>query len=94
MTLTPAESEGDIPVKPCDTLRVLKPGERAVITKVTIGGELGRRIRDMGLVPGTRIQVLGRAPLKDPVEVKVRGYNLTLRNNEADHILVDTEEVA
>jgi ferrous iron transport protein A len=72
---------------------MLKPGERAVIVKVTTGGELGRRIRDMGLVPGTRVQVLGRAPLKDPVEIKLRGYNLTLRNNEADHILVSREDV-
>jgi ferrous iron transport protein A len=43
----------------------------------------------MGLVPGTTIRVIGRAPLKDPVEIKLRGYNLTLRNNEADHILVE-----
>jgi ferrous iron transport protein A len=35
---------------------------------------------------------MGRAPLKDPVEIKLRGYNLTLRNNEADFILVRTEE--
>lgn len=80
-------------MSPSDTLRMLKPGERAVIVKVTTGGELGRRIRDMGLVPGTRVQVLGRAPLKDPVEIKLRGYNLTLRNNEADHILVTREDV-
>ena len=79
-------------MKRLETLRALKPGDGAVIVKVTTGGELGRRIRDMGLVPGTRVQVLGRAPLKDPVEIKVRGYNLTLRNNEADHILIDTEE--
>ena len=77
-----------------ETLRTLKPGDQAVILKVTIGGELGRRIRDMGLVPGTRVRLLGRAPLKDPVEIKVRGYNLTLRNNEADHILITTEDDA
>ena len=81
-------------MKSYETMRTLKPGQRAVIMKVTSGGELGRRIRDMGLVPGTQIQLLGRAPLKDPVEIKVRGYNLTLRNNEADHILVSTEDIA
>lgn len=75
-----------------ETLRMLKPGEEAVIAKVTANGELGRRIRDMGLVPGTKIMVMGRAPLKDPVEIKLKGYNLTLRNNEADHIMVQSGE--
>lgn len=49
-------------------------------------------MREMGLLPGTEIQVLGRAPLKDPVEIKLRGYNLTLRNNEADLITVEIGE--
>lgn len=71
------------------TLRQLKPGQRAVIKKVGTGGELGRRMREMGLLPGTEIQVIGRAPLKDPVEIKLRGYNLTLRNNEADFITLE-----
>ena len=72
-------------------LRHLKPGQEAVVVQVNTGGELGRRIRDMGMVPGTPVRVIGRAPLKDPVEIKLRGYNLTLRNNEADHILVRLE---
>ena len=76
------------------SLRHLQPGQTAVVAKVTTGGELGRRMRDMGLVPGTPLKVIGRAPLKDPVEIKLRGYNLTLRNNEADHILVEVEEGA
>ncbi|MCF8033306.1 MAG: ferrous iron transport protein A [Desulfarculaceae bacterium] len=76
---------------PSVSLRQLKPGQRAVVKKIGTGGELGRRMREMGLVPGTTIQVIGRAPLKDPVAIKLRGYNLTLRNNEADHILVEPE---
>jgi ferrous iron transport protein A len=68
-------------------------GQKGVISKVKADGELGRRIRDMGLVPGTPIQVRGRAPLKDPVAIRVRDFTLTLRNNEADHILVDVDEV-
>ena len=52
---------------------------------------LGRRIREMGLVPDTPIQIQGRAPLRDPVAVKVRDFTLTLRNNEADTILVEVE---
>lgn len=76
------------------SLRHLLPGQSAVVVKVTTSGELGRRLRDMGLVPGTPLKVIGRAPLKDPVEIKLRGYNLTLRNNEADHILVEVEKGA
>lgn len=79
-------------MKQFETMRSLRPGEKAVIQKITANGELGRRIRDMGLVPGTPILVMGRAPLKDPVEVKLKGYNLTLRNNEADHVLVGPAE--
>jgi ferrous iron transport protein A len=73
------------------SLRQLVPGQQATVAKVAVGGELGRRLRDMGLVAGTPLVVVGRAPLKDPVEIKLRGYNLTLRNNEADHILVEVQ---
>ncbi len=74
------------------SLRQLKPGQKAVVVKVGTAGELGRRMRDMGLVPGTSLEVIGRAPLKDPVAIKLRGYNLTLRNNEADYITVRLED--
>lgn len=77
---------------PTVLLRHMEPKQSGVIAKVTATGELGRRIRDMGLVPGTPIQVQGRAPLKDPVAIRVRQFTLTLRNNEADYILVDVEE--
>ena len=67
-------------------------GQRGVISKVRANGELGRRIRDMGLVPGTPILIQGRAPLKDPVAIRVRDFTLTLRNNEADDILVAVDD--
>jgi ferrous iron transport protein A len=67
-------------------------GQKGVISKVKANGELGRRIRDMGLVPGTPVLIQGRAPLKDPVAIRVRDFTLTLRNNEADHILVEVNE--
>jgi len=73
-------------------MRSMLSGQKGVISKVKADGELGRRIRDMGLVPGTPIEVRGRAPLKDPVAIRVRDFTLTLRNNEADHILVDVDE--
>jgi ferrous iron transport protein A len=73
-------------------LRNMASGQKGVIFKVLANGELGRRLRDMGLVPGTPVLVQGRAPLKDPVAIRVRDFTLTLRNNEADHILVDVNE--
>jgi ferrous iron transport protein A len=72
------------------TLRDLRKGQKAVISGITAEGEMGRRIRDMGLVPGIKIQCIGRAPLKDPVALRLMGFTLTLRNREADHINVNT----
>ena len=69
-------------------LRNLKVGQEAVISIVKSEGELGRRIRDMGLVPGTEFKVIGKAPLKDPVALRLRDFTLTLRNSEADYIFV------
>ncbi len=73
-------------------LRHMASGQKGVVTQVKSTGELGRRIRDMGIVPGTPIQVQGRAPLKDPVAIRVRNFTLTLRNNEADHIYIQVED--
>jgi len=70
-------------------LREMKKGQSGTISSVKVGGELGRRIRDMGIVPGTRITIQGRAPLFDPVAIRVMGGTLTLRNNEADYIEVE-----
>lgn len=77
-------------------LRQMKKQQTGTITAVKVGGELGRRIREMGLVPGTTITIQGRAPLNDPVAIRVLGGTLTLRNSEADYILVDisTEPIA
>jgi ferrous iron transport protein A len=72
----------------------MQAGQKGIIERVGATGELGRRIRDMGLVPGTLIQVQGRAPLKDPVAIRTRDFTLSLRNNEADFIEVVVEEEA
>ncbi|MCM1128359.1 MAG: ferrous iron transport protein A [Alistipes senegalensis] len=69
-------------------LRQMQIGETATVTSITAQGELGRRIRDMGLVPGATVEIIGRAPLKDPVALQLQGFTLTLRNNEADWITV------
>ena len=73
------------------SLRHMKKNQTGTISNITASGELGRRIRDMGLVPGTHIWIQGRAPLYDPVALKVMGFTLTLRNNEADFIMVEVE---
>lgn len=73
-------------------LRQMKARQTGTIAAVCAQGELGRRIRDMGLVPGTRITLQGRAPLYDPVALRVMGFTLTLRNSEADFIQVEIEE--
>ena len=73
-------------------LRKMKKNQFGTIRAVKADGELGRRIRDVGLVSGTRIQIKGRAPLYDPVALRLAGYTLTLRNREADHIIVEVED--
>ena len=70
------------------SLRELHVGEKGVIADVKAPGELGRRIRDMGLIPGTEISVVGKAPLQDPVALRLSGVTVTLRNKEADYITV------
>lgn len=73
-------------------MREMTDNQKGVIKKISATGNMGRRIREMGLVPQARIQIQGRAPLKDPVAVKVQDFILTLRNNEASHILVEVDK--
>jgi ferrous iron transport protein A len=72
-------------------MREMADNQAGIIKKVSAAGEMGRRLREMGLVPETPIQIRGRAPLRDPVAIKLRDFVLTLRNREADHILVEVE---
>lgn len=70
------------------TLREVKPGEKATVTSLTATGALRRRIMDMGITKGTAISVRKIAPLGDPIEITVRGYELSIRKSEAEHIEV------
>jgi len=72
-------------------MREMSDNQRGIIKKVSATGEMGRRIREMGLVPDNDIQIQGRAPLKDPVAVKIKDYVLTLRNDEASYIMVEVD---
>ena len=71
------------------TLDKLPLGQDAVITAVGGEGALRCRLLDMGLIPKTTVRVEKVAPLGDPIEVTVRGYELSLRKDDAELILVD-----
>lgn len=77
-------------VKLSKVLSDLLPGERGIVKKVTGNSMIKRRIVDMGVVAGTAIEVQKYAPLGDPMEVKVKGFNLSLRKNEAEMIEIET----
>ncbi len=74
------------------SMRQMKKNQTGTIVSVKAGGLLGQRIREMGLVPGTSITIKGRAPLNDPVALRVMDGTLTLRNNEADFIMVQVDD--
>ena len=73
-------------------LSEMRPKERGTITKVGGTGAVHRRILDMGVVPATAVAVERVAPLGDPIEIKVKGYHLSLRREEAAHIHVEVRE--
>ncbi len=73
------------------TLNQLKVGNSAVITTVGGDGALRCRLLDMGLIPHTRVTLQKVAPMGDPIEIRVRGYELTLRVEEAQKIEVEDE---
>lgn len=72
------------------SLKDMKAGERARIVKVGGGGKANRRIAEMGVGAGTLVEVERVAPLGDPLEVKIKGYHLSLRKEEAAKILVES----
>ena len=71
------------------TLNQVKVGETVKVTKIAGEGPIKRRIMDMGITKGTEIYVRKVAPLGDPVEVTVRGYELSLRKADAEMIEVE-----
>jgi Fe2+ transport system protein FeoA len=74
------------------TLNQMTAGNAGVVTKVTGHGSVKRRIIDMGIVAGSRVTVQKFAPLGDPMEVKVKNFNLSLRKSEAALIEVQLTE--
>ena len=72
-------------------LTALPFGTSAVIAEIKVPVERRSRLLEMGLLVGTKVELVRFAPLGDPVEIKVRGYNLTLRKSEAEQILVRSD---
>lgn len=71
------------------TLNDLKIGESAIITAVGGEGDLRNRLIDMGLIPRTHLTLRKVAPMGDPIEIHIRGYELTLRRDDAANIAVE-----
>ena len=71
------------------TLDELSPGQQATVKRVAGNGPVRRRILEMGVTNGARIEMVKRSPLGDPIEYKVRGFNLALRLEEARTIEVE-----
>jgi len=70
-------------------LKDLKPGQKAKVVKVKARGETNKRIVEMGITPGTVVEIERVAPLGDPIDIKVKGYHLSLRKYEAEEIEIE-----
>jgi ferrous iron transport protein A len=70
-------------------LSELAIGASAIVREFPQGGAASLRLREMGVLAGTTITLVRTAPMGDPLEIKVRGYHLTLRRSEAAHVLVE-----
>jgi len=73
-------------------LTMVGVGRTATVAEIKLPPESRPRLMEMGLLVGTRVELVRFAPLGDPIEIKVRGYNLTLRKHEADQIFVKSNE--
>ncbi|MCR5786900.1 MAG: ferrous iron transport protein A [Acholeplasmatales bacterium] len=69
-------------------------GESGIIKNVLGEGKVRRRLFDMGVTPGADVMLRKKAPLGDPIEVTLRGYELTLRKDEAINVIVEVKEEA
>lgn len=71
------------------TLKDMRPGESAKIVEINAQGTLKRRLMDMGLTRGSLVTFRKVAPLGDPIELTIRGYELSIRKNEAEYVVVE-----
>lgn len=71
------------------TLKDLKVGQEGAVVSIGEKGPIRRRIMEMGITPGVNIKVIKVAPMGDPIEVNIRGYELSLRKDEANQIEIN-----
>ena len=75
------------------TLKELEIGNSGVVAKISTTGPLKQRLLDMGITKGTRVKVIKIAPLGDPIEIEIRGYNLSVRKGDAENITIDESTI-
>ena len=75
------------------SLDALKIGMSGIISRVTGEGRVKRRLFDMGLTPGAEVYLRKKAPLGDPLEITIRGYELTLRKDEAQYVVIKVSDL-
>jgi ferrous iron transport protein A len=71
------------------TLKEILPGQTCLIQSINAESHLMQRLMDLGLLPGTLAKVVRNAPLKDPMELELEGYLISMRREEADCVLVE-----
>jgi ferrous iron transport protein A len=71
----------------------LDTGQSGRVTRVVGADDIGRRLLEMGVTPGVEIRRIGAAPLGDPLEFELRGYRLSLRKSEAQHVELDPQSI-
>jgi len=74
------------------SLNKFKIGEKGIVLRLEGEGKLRRRMLDMGITPGVEIILHKTAPLGDPIEIKLRGYDLTIRRDEAEKIIMEVKK--
>lgn len=75
------------------SLRDLREGDRATIAAIRGQGAFKRRLLEMGFMPGTTVLIKKYAPLRDPIELVIKGYHVSLRREEAQHVLVRRDSI-
>jgi ferrous iron transport protein A len=73
------------------TLASLSRGNEAIVQSISGHDAIAIRLMEMGIVPGTKIQMIGMAPLGDPLEFELRGFRLSLRKTEAERVSIAAE---
>jgi Fe2+ transport system protein FeoA len=75
------------------TLGELQIGQSAIVSRIGCSGAMKRHLIDMGVTPGVKITLHKCAPLGDPLELKLRGYTLSVRRSEAQNIYIESESI-